>query len=51
MSIDIAVDNIASQKTYEKCGYVMIGMGENRKTIEAREEPRIIYLETPWLKP
>jgi RimJ/RimL family protein N-acetyltransferase len=47
MCIDIDEENIASQKTYARAGYIHIGYGENQKTVEAQVHPRRVYLEVP----
>ena len=47
MSIDIDEENIASQKAYEKAGYISIWFGENRKTIEKNPRKRKVYIDLP----
>lgn len=45
--IDIDKANIPSQKAYEKWWYIFFWLWENKKTVEAVEEPRLLYVELP----
>lgn len=50
MVIDIDSTNATSESAYKNCGYTLIGTGENKKTVEASDDPRLVYLERPTNK-
>lgn len=43
--VDIDKENIASQKSFEKAWYQFLGYWENKKTVEALDEPRMLYVD------
>ncbi|MDD3302859.1 MAG: GNAT family N-acetyltransferase [Candidatus Gracilibacteria bacterium] len=46
--VDVDKNNIPSQKTYEKNGYIFFGYGENKKTVESEVNARLLYVEKPY---
>lgn len=43
--VDIEEENIASQKTFEKCGYQLIWYGENKKSVANAIHRRRVYMK------
>ena len=45
MSDDLGIENIASQKAFEKLGFQKVGIGKNINNSPEGEEKRFVYIK------